>query len=231
MFTRIVLTALLAGAISGVFVWGAHMVKTTPLILAAEVYENAPTTAMADAPGQLQQEAAGQGDEKWAPADGFERSVISLLTDVLTSIGFAFLLIGAITLSGREVDWRRGVVWGLAGFAAFFVSPSLGLAPELPGMQAADLGARQVWWAATAVATITGLALIALQDRTALRWAGAGLIVLPHLVGAPHPEIALGGVPAELASQFAAAPLVVTGLFWMALGGLTGFFYNRFEQS
>lgn len=231
MFGRIFLTALAAGLLSGIFIWGAHSIKITPLILAAEVYENAPAPATADAPGQLQQEAAGQGGGEWAPADGFERSAFTLLTDVLTSIGFAFLLIAAIALSGREVDWRRGVVWGLAGFAAFFVSPSFGLAPELPGMQAADLGARQVWWMATAVATIAGLAAIALQDRTVLRWAGAGLIVLPHLVGAPHPEIAPGGVPAELAAQFAAATLVVTGLFWMVLGGLSGYFYNRFERS
>ena len=40
MFRRIILTALAAGLISGVFVWGAHMVKTTPLILAAEVYDD-----------------------------------------------------------------------------------------------------------------------------------------------------------------------------------------------
>ena len=40
MFGRIILTALAAGLISGVFVWGAHMVKTIPLILAAEIYED-----------------------------------------------------------------------------------------------------------------------------------------------------------------------------------------------
>jgi predicted cobalt transporter CbtA len=34
-----------------------------------------------------------------------------------------------------------------------------------------------------------------------------------------------------LAAQFAATTLVVTGLFWMVLGGLTGYFYNRFEPS
>ena len=119
MFGRIFLTALAAGLLSGIFIWGAHSIKITPLILAAEVYENAPAPATADGPGQLQQEAAGQGGGEWAPADGFERSAFTLLTDVLTSIGFAFLLVGAITLSGREVDWRRGVVWGLAGFAAF----------------------------------------------------------------------------------------------------------------
>ena len=212
MFGRIILTALAAGLLSGIFIWGAHSIKITPLILAAEVYEDAGSRAD-NHQEQSQQVAPAAAESEWAPGGGFERGFYTLLTDVLTSIGFAFLLVGAITLSGRSIDWRRGVVWGLAGFAAFFVSPSFGLAPELPGMQAADLGARQVWWVATAVATIAGLAVIALQDRTVLRWAGAGLIVLPHLVGAPLPEIAPGGVPAELAAQFASATLVVTGLF------------------
>ena len=231
MFGRIFLTALAAGVLSGIFIWGAHSIKTTPLILAAEVYENAPAPATVDTPGQQQQEATGQGDGEWAPADGFERSAFTLLLDVLTSIGFAFLLTGVIAFSGRHVDWRRGIVWGLCGFAAFFVSPSLGLAPELPGMQAAELSARQAWWLSTVAAAIAGLALIALQPRVGLKWVGAGLIIVPHLVGAPHPEIAPGALPAELAAQFAATTLVVTGLFWMVLGGLTGYFYNRFEPS
>ena len=130
MFGRIVLTAVLAGLVAGVFLWGAHMVKTTPLILAAEVYENAANT---------------------------------LLADVLAGVGFAFLLTGAVALAGRPIDWRRGVAWGLGGYAAFFAAPSLGLPPEL-------------------------------------------------------------------ASEFAIATMVVTGLFWMELGGLTGYFYGRFEK-
>lgn len=231
MFGRIILTALAAGLISGVFVWGAHMVKTTPLILKAEVYENAPAPATADAPGQ-QQQAAPQAEEAWAPSGGTERSLYTLLADVITSIGFAFLLVGAISLSGRDIDWRRGILWGVCGFAAVYLSPSLGLAPELPGMQAADLSARQAWWLGTAVATAAGLALVALQRKTVLKGLGLGLIVLPHIIGAPHhPAGAGGGVPAELASEFAIATLAVTGLFWVVLGGLTGYFYNRFEQT
>ncbi|MBI3114116.1 MAG: CbtA family protein, partial [Rhodospirillales bacterium] len=45
MFARIILTAVFAGLLAGAFAWGAHMVKTTPLILAAEVYENAAPAA------------------------------------------------------------------------------------------------------------------------------------------------------------------------------------------
>jgi cobalt transporter subunit CbtA len=142
MFIRILMTALVAGALAGVFIFAAHMVKTTPLILHAEIYENAgsPEAHEAAAPtGETKSET-----EEWAPGDGFERGAYTLLTDLLASFGFAFVLVGAIALSGRDVDWRRGLIWGLCGFAVFYVSSSLGLSPELPGMQAADLQTRQI---------------------------------------------------------------------------------------
>ncbi len=213
MFGRIVLTAVLAGLVAGVFLWGAHMVKTTPLILAAEVYESAETPA-------------GGG-----PNQGFERAANTLLVDVLAGVGFAFLLTGAIAMAGRPVDWRLGIAWGLGGFAAFFAAPSLGLPPELPGMQAADLAARQAWWLATAAATAIGLGLAAFSVRSWIKALAVVLIVLPHLIGAPSVAHDPGSVPAELASEFAIATMVVTGLFWMVLGGLTGYFYGRFEKS
>ena len=38
-------------------------------------------------------------------------------------------------------------------------------------------------------------------------------------------------VPATLAAQFAVATLVVTALFWALLGGLTGYFQQRFAAA
>ena len=227
MFGRIVLTALAAGVIAGVFVWGAHMVKTTPLILQAEVYEGAaPTHSHGAAPA-----AAAAEDESWAPADGIERAAYTFLADMLSSIGFAFMLAGAMALAGRDVDWRGGILWGLCGFAAFYLAPAFGLAPELPGMRAADLTDRQLWWLATAASTAGGLALIFLAGPRAAKIAGGALILVPHLLGAPGHEIGPGPLPAELAAQFAVATLVISGLFWMLLGALTGYFYRRLEPS
>ena len=239
MFGRIVSTALLAGVMAGVVVWGAHMVKTTPLILAAEVYETAPaahshadTQAHAHpAPAQAQDQPAPPEAQEWAPADGIERNLYTLLADVVTGVGFAFLLVGAMALSGRRVDARRGVVWGLAGFATVYLAPAFGLAPELPGMQAAGLDARQAWWLLTALATAAGLGLIAFLPARAWKAAGLGLIVLPHLIGAPRHALQPGAVPAELAAEFAVATLVIGGLFWVVLGGLAGYFYRRFEHT
>jgi cobalt transporter subunit CbtA len=228
MFVRILLTALIAGVLAGMFIFAAHMAQTSPLILHAEIYENAGSS---DAHGSTtpSTEATSEAEE-WGPTDGIERSAYTLLADMLTSIGFAFVLVGAIALSGRDVDWHRGMIWGLCGFAVFFAGPSLGLAPELPGMQAADLQARQIWWISTVVLTAGGLAILFFANLKMVKLAGLLLIITPHLIGAPAHEIHPGGVPAELAAEFVAATLVISGLFWLLLGGLTGHFYRRFAS-
>src|ERR1044072_7286687 len=164
-YLRIFLTvALLAGIGAGVVNWGVHMFGTTPLILDAEVYENAggaeePAPA-ADATAHTHEAGTAEHEhdaEAWEPADGWERNLFTLGADVVTGVGFAFLLTAAIVFFGKGADWRRGLLWGLAGFACFTLAPALGLPPELPGTKAAVLNARQIWWIGTAVATAAGL--------------------------------------------------------------------------
>lgn len=230
---RIVMTALLAGALAGIAVFALHMWQTTPMILEAEVFENgtpAPTHAHAAGEAAGHAHAAAADDDAW-PAPGLERNAYSLLADVVTAIGFGFLLVGAMAIFGRNVDWQAGVIWGLCGFAAFFVSPALGAPPELPGMVAAELGERQTWWLATAAAATVAMGLIFFAPGLLWNAVAALLLIAPHAIGAPHPVMEPGNVPAELAAQFAVASLVVNGLFWMALGGFSGYFYERFGNA
>ena len=215
MFGRIFITALAAGFVAGLFIWGAHMVKAVPLILEAETYEAAVVGATAEA----------------APDEGYGRHSYTLITDVITAIGFALMLAAAFALSGRDVDWREGLLWGLGGYAAFYLAPSLGLPPEVPGMQAADIGQRQAWWLATAAATLIGLGLIFFARPIPAKALGGALIVLPHLLGAPAHEAVSGPLPAELAAEFVVVSLVTTGLFWLVLGGSAGFVYRRLGQA
>lgn len=237
MLGRIAVAALVAGAVAGVFFWAAHMVKVVPLVIQAEVYEDQTAgghSHAAEASANARQAASEQpaaAEEEWGPAEGFERAAYTLMADLLLSIGFAFILCAAFALSGRAIDWREGAVWGIVAFAAVYVSPALGLAPELPGMQAGDLHARQTWWLATAAAGAAGFALVFLARPSWLRLGGAILILLPHLVGAPTHELQAGPVPAELAAQFAVASLSVTGLFWVVLGGCAGYAYNRMQKA
>ena len=174
LFRRIVLAAALAGLIAGLAATLAHAFSTVPLIFQAETYEEA-------AP-------AHEHDHGWQPEDGVERTSLTVLADVLTGVGFGLLLVSAYTLRGRDVGWREGLCWGLAGFATFSLAPGLGLPPELPGTAAAPLLDRQLWWLATAAATGGGLALILLRRGPAAVVAGLALLALPHLVGAPVPE-------------------------------------------
>jgi cobalt transporter subunit CbtA len=128
----------------------------------------------------------------------------------------------------RRVDPMTGLAFGAAAFAAFGLAPALGLPPELPGTAAAALGARQAWWAATAAATLAGLAMFFGCRRPWLRAAGLLLLTLPHLAGAPHPEVPSALAPEALQREFVVASLTASAVFWIALGGLTGFFARWF---
>ena len=156
MLRRILLTALIAGTAAGLFAAGLQHLRLIPLIAAAEVYEAAGAHA-GHQHGQQQSAPA-----EWEPAPGLERTGYTVLADVLAGIGFALLLAGGVALAqlrGFTIDARRGLIWGAAGFAVFALAPAIGLPPELPGMQAAGLAARQEWWILTAAATALGLGL------------------------------------------------------------------------
>ena len=241
-YLRIFLTvALLAGIGAGVVNWGVHMFGTTPLILDAEVYEKAgaaeepavAATAGTEATAHTHEAGTAEHEhdaEAWAPADGWERNLYTLGADVVTGVGFAFLLTAAIVIFGKGADWRRGLLWGLAGFACFTLAPSFGLPPELPGTEAAPLLERQLWWIGTAVATGAGL-FAAARLRNVVGYAIAVvLIAAPHVIGAPQPETPGGLAPEELEHKFILVAIATSLVFWLVLGVLTGAFFKRYAN-
>jgi len=206
VFRRLVLVALCAGLLSGIFATAAHQIGTVPVILKAEMYEKA-------AEHQPASVHAHEHSAMWEPENGAERTAYTLIADVLTGIGFALLLAAGLTLRGGEVTWRKGLFWGLAGFATFAIASGLGLPPEVPGTEAAPLLERQFWWLATAVSTGSALALLAFTRRASWAILAAILIVLPHLCGAPQPTEHGAAAPETLARQFVVAVTVVSFLF------------------
>jgi cobalt transporter subunit CbtA len=231
---RIFLAGILAGLVAGAFVTVVQAVKIWPLIAAAEVYEKAGETAGAGHAGH-DHGAGPLAMAEWEPADGAERIVFTLLANILVATGFGLLLSAGFALrdayGGVRVDATSGLFWGMAGFAAFQLAPSFGLAPEPPGAIAADLLSRQSWWVATAAAATGGIALLVFARRPAWKLIGAAVIVAPHIIGAPLPEHVGGSAPPELAAQFVAASLVTAALFWLVLGGFGGWLYGRLARS
>ncbi len=230
-FKSILLSALLSGIVAGFALTGLQTLKVYPLIFAAEVFENAGQSESGHAHDQVDKETAADhyADDEWAPADGAERLLYSLLANVLLGVALGLVLAAIFALRG-VVDWRQGVIWGLAGFVAVHLAPAFGLPPELPGMPAGDLLARQTWWFATALLTAGGMALIFLGTAMIWRLVGTAMIVLPHIYGAPHPATMESGVPATLAADFATASLATNLVFWAILGILAAIAMARLSR-
>jgi cobalt transporter subunit CbtA len=232
LFQRIFFAAVLSGLAAGLVLSGLQQWRVAPLILQAEVYENAAPAEPAAHEHEAGTPAHEHDEEAWAPQDGAERITYTVAADLLAALGFGFILAAASVLGGIEVTARNGALWGFAGFAVFQLAPAFGLAPELPGMPAADLVARQIWWWGTALATATAIFGMAKFQNWPAAAIGFVLILLPHVIGAPQLQGEhASSVPAHLATEFAASTLFTGAAFWMILGPLYGYLVERFAHA
>ena len=241
MFKRIAQTAGFAGLLAAIVLTLLQSLWVTPLIIQAEGYEtSAPQSEHAHAP--LAHEHAADSaahdhapaaaaehhhdTQAWSPEDGWQRSLATGLSNLVVAEGFALMLAGLFTLRAPQHTWQ-GLFWGLAGFATFSLAPAAGLPPELPGTAAAELGLRQSWWIATVSATAVGLSLLAFGKHWSLRIGGVLLLAIPHLFGAPQPEVHTSLAPAAMGEAFIRASLLTNALFWTALGLAAAWLFRR----
>lgn len=205
MHGRLIVAAIVAGLLASLPFGLLQQWLLMPIIAAAEAFE-----------------AAGPYTAVWHPAPGVERLFYSLLANALTAIAMAAILMAVMArhylARGGAPSSLAGLLWGLAGFAVMFAVPALGLPPEIPGMDAARLGNRQLWWLLAAGATAGGLAL-AFYGWPRFAAPALAVMVLPWLVGVPAivgdvPEGALRG----LHLRFVWASAAINLGFWLALG-------------
>jgi len=226
MLWRILTGGLIGGLLGGAVVAAIQAVTTIPLILHAETYE-----AAANHNAIMHLVHAQDHTAMAASNSGAARFALTLIATVAVATGYAWMLLAAMFARGEAITARSVVPWAVAAFAAAGLAPALGLAPELPGAVAADLAARQIWWLFAVVASAGGFAAI-FTGRTPF-WILIGLaaIVLPHLVGAPHPDGVVSRVPAGIAAQFVSASLVVQSLMWILPGVIAGYVVSRLSPS
>lgn len=236
MLRRMLLTGLISGILAGSAATVLQQVRVIPLILEAETYEHASAAQGAEKHVSVQQTkntqplVGGQPPESLVGGQPPARFFYTWVANTVTGMGFAFLLAGAFGLHGRAMSPLRGLLWGLAGFAAFAAAPAIGLPPEPPGVPVAGVLERQVWWLATVAATVAGLALLVLQRHPMLMVLGALLLVAPHLLGVPQADSAASSLlPPGLAHEFVLASLLTTAAFWLILGGFSGWMFRRLE--
>jgi cobalt transporter subunit CbtA len=225
LFRRMFLAAAAAGVLSGVFIGILHQFTTTEIIRQAEVFERAAAERGSD---EAAHDDHGLG---WEPGDGLERMSYTVLADALAGVGFCLILIAGYAIVNARMDCRSGFYWGIAGFVAVMVAPSLGLPPEVPGAAAAPLVERQIWWLGTAVVSSAALLLLYLRPANPLSYIAAlAMVALPHAIGAPEPTDYHSAAPQWLQHRFVVATVLSDLAFWSVAGTLSGLLYQNLVQ-
>jgi cobalt transporter subunit CbtA len=224
MLSRFIISAVFAGAAAGLLTGLLQLVFVQPVLLHAELYEGGDLV-------HFGAEAVSAHPE--LPGFDLMRDGLSVIFTMLTYTGYALILIGAMSFAeerGTTITARWGILWGVAGFVAFHLAPGFSLAPEVPGVAAADVTARQIWWFATVGAAAVALWLIAFGRSPVMILIAAALLAAPHLVGAPEPDSFSGPVPTEIGALFAARALGVGLAAWVMLGAFAAYFWQREGQ-
>jgi cobalt transporter subunit CbtA len=221
MNSRILTSAVFAGAGAGLITALLQLVFVQPLLLQAELFES----------GQMVHFGAANA-VALPEVGGFDptRDGLSILFTMLNYTGFALLLVAAMAMAernGHAINARIGILWGLAGFVAVQVAPTFSLPPEVPGLAAAEVAPRQIWWAGTVISAAVAMWLIGF-GKSWIAWGGAAVLLLaPHLIGAPEPEFLTGPVPPEISAAFAARAIGTGLAAWVLMGTFAGWLLNR----
>ncbi|WP_434573412.1 CbtA family protein [Pseudomonas sp. Z3-8] len=227
MIKRIARTAGFSGLLAALLLTLIQSLWVSPLIQQAETYEKAPAS-------EVHEHASGAAHshdaEAWEPQDGWQRLLATTGGNLVVAVGFALMLAGLYTLR-EPTRTSQGLLWGLAGYATFVLAPTLGLPPELPGTAAAELAQRQMWWIGTAASTAVGIALIAFGRQWLLKLLGVATLLVPHVIGAPQPEVHSMLAPEALESQFKIAAQLTNVAFWLALGLISAWLFRRGAQA
>jgi len=261
LFRSIIFSALAVSIVAGLVLTFIQFFFVNPIIFEAESFEQNTSTLVLDIvqsssehehgsnqatdhhnPANVQEKESDyhtHDTEAWGPKDGVERSLFSALTNIITAFGFSALMLAFMTqlqsMGKTKLNAVKGLLWGVAGFIAFFAAPGLGLSPEIPGTQAADLLLRQIWWTLTVVATCLALSILVFTPFK-YKLIGVLILVLPFIIGAPHidgPEFIHPDPQAvqsliALHHQFIINSAVANLLFWLVMGLGGGLMVNRF---
>jgi cobalt transporter subunit CbtA len=225
MIKRIAQTAGFTGLLAALLLTLLQSFWVAPLILQAETFEKAPVAEVAHE--HTAGAAAHTHDaEAWEPENGWQRVLSTTGGNLVVAVGFALMLAGLYTLRA-PTRTAQGLLWGLAGYATFVLAPTLGLPPELPGTAAADLAQRQIWWIGTAASTAAGIALLVFGRSWLLKVLGVAILAVPHVIGAPQPQVHSMLAPEALEAQFKIASQLTNVAFWLALGWISAWLFRR----
>ena len=219
MFTKILTSALIAGAGAGLVAALLGLAFVQPVLLQAELFEQGVAQHFAD-----RDTAFPHVPFAFDPM----RDGLSIVFYMMIYAGYALILVSLFSLAedqGHHVTARTGLIWGVAGYATVLLAPAISLAPEVPGVAAPDVTVRQVWWFGTVALTGGALWLIAF-GQSWVAWSIAIVcLAAPHVIGAPEPDVLTGPAPPEIAALYASRVLGVGLAVWACLGLFAGYLW------
>ncbi|WP_444994952.1 CbtA family protein [Aliikangiella sp. IMCC44359] len=250
LFRRIVLHTLWIGVATGLLLSLVQHFMLAPIIYAAESFEvntlaggsahqhislvsNEPAlTKQYFLANQTVDDMASNdhhSPDAWSPENGSERLFYTIISNIFASMGFSLILLALMAqlqVQGRtQLSIAKGILWGGAGFIAFFAAPSIGLPPEIPGIEAAALENRQGWWVLTVILTVVGIMVLTYAPKP-FKLFGLLSIALPFIIGAPRhigkefsqadPQVV--SLLEQLHQQFIIVSSLTNFIFWIILG-------------
>lgn len=253
MIKHMLTSALFAGFAAGLLAALLHFAFVQNLILLGEDYESGTLlhykglakpvaqdhSGMVMAPDDpamaATDPAAAALPASAAPAtaqadDTFSRNSWTVLFFSATYAGYGLILVAGfalVTVMGKTITLREGLLWGIAGFVVIQLAPAMGMEPKLPGTAAADLGQRQMWWIFTVLSSGVAVLLLAYAKGVLPIVAALILLAAPHVVGAPQLDGYSGVAPPEVAAMFATRVLGVGFIVWAAMGAMAGWLWSR----
>ncbi|SMF73349.1 CbtA family protein [Pseudobacteriovorax antillogorgiicola] len=238
--SKIFIVAFLSGIMGGSLYSLVQNYRVVPLIAQAELFEGGDIVSYDDPdtveghvahqhllnPDGVEEGANHHDPSEWKPSQGAQRLFFTWVSNVVLATAWSFLLCG-IFLFIPKLSMRVGMLWGLLGYLAFFVAPAIGLPPELPGMLAADLEDRQLWWLLTAASSFSGMICLYFGKHWTIRFSMVGFLILPHVFGAPHPRVQGGTAPETLWKNYVAATYGANLILWLSLGLIVAFLFRK----
>ena len=222
MFSRILVSGLFAGALGGFIAGVLQWLFVQPVLLHSELYEMGILKHFGALTNSAQPDL-----NRLQPI----RDILSILFSMVIYIGYAILLISAMTIhklkSKTIISFHQGIIWGISGYIIVHFAPAISLPPEVPGVAAADLQSRQIWWFITIFFSAAGIWLIAFNSKKLPLLIGCILVLAPHIFGAPEPSSFTGPAPTEIGALFASRALGIGLISWAVLGGLSAIFLHK----
>lgn len=213
MFRNLLLVGLLAGVLAGSLLSALQYFTVIPLIQQAEVYEH----QSVELPTQRDAHEPGASLAEWEPEEGLERLGFTWLANLAIATGFSLMMAGLMALHPPR-RLAQALVYGLAGFYAFFIAPVLLLPPELPGADSPHLQTRQATWLLTVGASLAGLGLLAFAKARWLRLLGLLVTTSPFLLFTRFSPHYLASLPEDLIQRFAVMSGLSNLVLWLVIG-------------